>query len=143
MTCLVRFEVLGRSQRCRAPSRTPSLCRSHRDPSGWKDRCGASTILCGEATHDPWHHVPMLARKPGALRNGAPFKDWLLPAARSCSRFCGISRNPDKPLSCLAYPEAGQRSEGVLSSPNSLSTPSTSRPEKAKSVTMVRHEHAA
>ena len=22
----------------------------------------------------------MLARKPGALRNGAPFKDWLLPA---------------------------------------------------------------
>ena len=23
----------------------------------------------------------MLARKPGALRNGAPFKDWLLPAA--------------------------------------------------------------
>jgi hypothetical protein len=24
--------------------------------------------------------VPVLARKPGALRNGAPFKDWLLPA---------------------------------------------------------------
>ena len=23
----------------------------------------------------------MLARKPGALRNGAPFKDWVLPAA--------------------------------------------------------------
>ena len=23
----------------------------------------------------------MLARKPGALRNGAPFKDWMLPAA--------------------------------------------------------------
>jgi hypothetical protein len=22
-----------------------------------------------------------LARKPGALRNGAPFKDWVLPAA--------------------------------------------------------------
>ena len=29
---------------------------------------------------DPWHYVPVLARKPGALRNGAPFKDWLLPA---------------------------------------------------------------
>jgi len=26
-------------------------------------------------------HVPVLARKPGALRNGAPFKDWGLPAA--------------------------------------------------------------
>jgi hypothetical protein len=25
--------------------------------------------------------VPVLARKPGALRNGAPFKDWALPAA--------------------------------------------------------------
>ena len=35
-----------------------------------------------EATiYDPWHYVPVLARKPGALRNGAPFKDWLLPAA--------------------------------------------------------------
>jgi hypothetical protein len=29
---------------------------------------------------DPWHYVPVLARKPGALRNGAPFKDWILPA---------------------------------------------------------------
>ena len=25
--------------------------------------------------------MPVLARKPGALRNGAPFKDWVLPAA--------------------------------------------------------------
>jgi len=24
--------------------------------------------------------VELVARKPGALRNGAPFKDWLLPA---------------------------------------------------------------
>ena len=24
--------------------------------------------------------MPVLARKPGALRNGAPFKDWVLPA---------------------------------------------------------------
>jgi hypothetical protein len=30
---------------------------------------------------DPWHCVPVLARKPGALRNGAPVKDWVLPAA--------------------------------------------------------------
>ena len=30
---------------------------------------------------DPWHYVPVLAGKPGALRNGAPFKDWILPAA--------------------------------------------------------------
>ena len=25
--------------------------------------------------------MPVLARKPGALRNGAPFKHWVLPAA--------------------------------------------------------------
>jgi transposase len=30
---------------------------------------------------DPWHYVPVLVRKPGALRNGAPFKDWILPAS--------------------------------------------------------------
>ena len=35
----------------------------------------------GETTYDPWHYVPVLAKKPGALRNGAPFKDWLLPAS--------------------------------------------------------------
>jgi len=31
--------------------------------------------------YDPWHYLPVLVRKPGALRNGAPFKDWDLPAA--------------------------------------------------------------
>jgi hypothetical protein len=35
----------------------------------------------GNTVYDPWHYVPVLARKPGALRNGAPFKDWVLPAA--------------------------------------------------------------
>jgi hypothetical protein len=33
-----------------------------------------------QTIYDPWHYVPVLARKPGALRNGAPFKDWVLPA---------------------------------------------------------------
>jgi transposase len=35
----------------------------------------------GKTIYDPWHYVPVLARKPGALRNGAPFKDWVLPTA--------------------------------------------------------------
>jgi transposase len=35
----------------------------------------------GDTLYDPWHYVPVLSRKPGALRNGAPFKDWVLPAA--------------------------------------------------------------
>jgi hypothetical protein len=29
---------------------------------------------------DPWHYLPVLERKPGALRNGAPFVQWCLPA---------------------------------------------------------------
>ena len=29
--------------------------------------------------YDPWHYVPLLERKPGALRNGAPFKQLKLP----------------------------------------------------------------
>jgi hypothetical protein len=35
----------------------------------------------GKTIYDPWHYVPVLARKPGALRNGAPFKDWVLPTS--------------------------------------------------------------
>ena len=35
----------------------------------------------GQVAYDPWHYVPILTRKPGALRNGAPFKGWQLPNA--------------------------------------------------------------
>jgi hypothetical protein len=35
----------------------------------------------GQVIYDPWHYVSVLARKPGALRNGAPFKDWVLPSS--------------------------------------------------------------
>ena len=31
--------------------------------------------------YDPWHYLPILAHKPGALRNGAPFQGWELPPA--------------------------------------------------------------
>ncbi|MBT9491218.1 MAG: transposase, partial [Paucibacter sp.] len=30
---------------------------------------------------DPWHYLPVLDKKPGALRNGAPFVEWELPKA--------------------------------------------------------------
>src|SRR3981189_3955049 len=35
----------------------------------------------GDTVYETWHYVPVLARKPRALRNCAPFKDWVLPAA--------------------------------------------------------------
>lgn len=34
-----------------------------------------------QVVYDPWHYLPVLTRKPGALRNGAPFKDGALKLA--------------------------------------------------------------
>lgn len=31
--------------------------------------------------YDPWHYLAVLEKKPGALRDGAPFKQWSLPDA--------------------------------------------------------------
>ena len=35
---------------------------------------GRDSLIC-----DPWHYLPVLEKKPGALRNGAPFVSWELP----------------------------------------------------------------
>jgi len=35
---------------------------------------GRDHLIC-----DPWHYLPVLDKKPGALRNGAPFVAWDLP----------------------------------------------------------------
>jgi transposase len=38
-------------------------------------RCyGRDQLIC-----DPWHYLPILEKKPGALRHGAPFQQWDLP----------------------------------------------------------------
>jgi transposase len=37
-------------------------------------RFGRDQLIC-----DPWHYLPVLEKKPGALRNGAPFLEWDLP----------------------------------------------------------------
>ena len=43
---------------------------------------------------DPWHYLEVLKRKPGALRNGAPFKDWDFPLPLKQVRAAMINR-PD------------------------------------------------
>ena len=48
----------------------------------------------GQTVYDPWHYVPVLARKPGALRNGAPFKDWVLPASARAGAAQACRRRP-------------------------------------------------
>jgi transposase len=35
----------------------------------------------GKTIYDPWHYLGLLERKPGALRDGAPFKKWELPVS--------------------------------------------------------------
>jgi transposase len=53
----------------------------------------------GQTIYNPWHYVPVLARKPGALRNGAPFKDWVLPAAMErVRRRLGTARDGNRQM---------------------------------------------
>jgi transposase len=47
-----------------------------------------------QVVYDPWHYLPVLLRKPGALRTGAPFRDWDLPPPLSAIR--SRLRNPDQ-----------------------------------------------
>jgi len=37
-------------------------------------RFGRDQLIC-----DPWHYLPVLEKKPGALRHGVPFQSWDLP----------------------------------------------------------------
>jgi len=47
-----------------------------------------------QTSYDPWHYIAVLERKPGALRNGAPFKDWELPAPLAGMREA-LEKRPD------------------------------------------------
>src|SRR6266404_385276 len=84
-TCLVRFDNNKYSVASRAVGR-PVEIQAYADRVVLRQE-GAIVgehrrrFGRGETIYDPWHYVPVLARKPGALRNGAPFKDWVLPAA--------------------------------------------------------------
>ena len=84
-TCLVRFDnnkysvnasAVGRPVEIHAYADRIIIRQDGRAVAEHARRYGR-----GETIYDPWHYVPVLARKPGALRNGAPFKDWVLPGA--------------------------------------------------------------
>lgn len=42
---------------------------------------------------DPWHYLEVLKHKPGALRNGAPFKEWELPLPLKQVRAATLNRS--------------------------------------------------
>jgi hypothetical protein len=83
-TCLVRFDNNRYSVMANAVGR-PVEIRAYADHIELRQdgrMVGEHPRSFGpdQTIFDPWHYVPVLARKPGALRNGAPFKDWVLPA---------------------------------------------------------------
>ncbi len=84
-TCLVQYD----SNRYSVPAR---FAGKHVSLRAYADRI---VVVAGQdmiARHmrrftrnvsyfEPWHYVPLLERKPGALRDGAPFTNWQLPKA--------------------------------------------------------------
>lgn len=82
-TCLVQFDKNKYSVSARAVGRPVEIrayadrieLRQNGQSVGDHRRCFGRD----QTVFDPWHYVLVLARKPGALRNGAPFKDWVLP----------------------------------------------------------------
>ena len=84
-TCLVRFDnnkysvmasAVGRPVEVRAYADCIEIRQDGRIVGQHQRSFGR-----GKTIYDPWHYVPVLVRKPGALRNGAPFKDWVLPTS--------------------------------------------------------------
>jgi transposase len=84
-TCLVRFDnnkysvnsrAVGRPVEIQAYAERVMIRQDGAIVGEHRRRFGR-----GETIYNPWHYVPVLARKPGALRNGAPFKNWPLPAS--------------------------------------------------------------
>jgi len=89
-TCLVSFDRNRYSVMAKAAKRTAQV-RAYADRV--VVRCAGEVVAehvrsfgRGRTIYDPWHYLPVLARKPGALRNGAPFQDWDLPPALALLR---------------------------------------------------------
>ncbi|WP_375207657.1 IS21 family transposase [Hyphococcus sp.] len=107
-TCLVRFDTNKYSVSARAVGR-PVEVQAYADRIVIKQdgeivgehrrRFGR-----GHTIYNPWHYVPVLVRKPGALRNGAPFKDWVLPGAlgKVQAKLAGVSDGDRQMVDLLA-----------------------------------------
>ena len=48
--------------------------------------------------YDAWHYLAVLTKKPGALRNGAPFMDWLPGSIGTVQRKLGRSDEGDRQM---------------------------------------------
>jgi hypothetical protein len=97
-TCLVNFDKNKYSVAAKAVGRPVDIyayadrivIRQDGEIVGEHERCFGKT----QTIYDPWHYVPVLEKKPGALRNGAPFKNWALPGALGRVR-CRLAGHDD------------------------------------------------
>jgi hypothetical protein len=76
VTASVSAAAVGRPVEVRAYADRIEIRQDGKVVGAHRRAFGRGATVC-----DPWHYVPVLARKPGAVRNGAPFKDWVLPGA--------------------------------------------------------------
>ena len=83
-TCLISFD---RNRYSVWPR--PCVVRSRSGPMPTGSSCDGDEVIADHprffgrdrTIYDPWHYLPVLVNKPGALRNGAPFQGWDLPPA--------------------------------------------------------------
>jgi hypothetical protein len=106
-TCLVQFDKNKYSVSARAVGR-PVEIRAYADLIELRQDgqiVGEHRCCFGrdQTVFDPWHYVPVLARKPGALRNGAPFKNSVLPAGleRVRRKLAGVADGDRQMVSIL------------------------------------------
>jgi len=82
-TCLVRVErnrysvpadFAGKVVSVRLYADKVTVVAENKLIAAHQRRFGRDQLIC-----DPWHYLPVLEKKPGSLRNGAPFVEWDLP----------------------------------------------------------------
>ena len=82
-TCLARFDRNIYSVHCSCAGKIVQ-CKAYADKvvfihEGKEVGRHERKFTKGQTYYDPLHYLPLLARKPGALRNGAPFAEMTLP----------------------------------------------------------------
>jgi transposase len=81
--CLVRFDNNQYSVPCEHAGRGVSVrIYAERVEMAWEGKVVCEHQRCfekGRYILNPLHYLPLLERKPGALRNGRPFLEWELP----------------------------------------------------------------
>jgi transposase len=118
--CLVNFERNRYSVPCayanRSVQRRAYACHIRFYADGrliaeHKRIFGRDVTIC-----DPMHYLPLLERKPGALRNGRPFREWTLPAGlQGLREALERVRGGDRQLAGIlsAIPQYGEEAVNV------------------------------